>query len=59
MAHLSQLGYAVTMYVKQVLKCRMERSICWTDSSAALHWIGGPSAQYKQYVANRVNAIDN
>lgn len=47
------------MYVKQVLKCRIERNIWWTDSSAALHWIVGPSAQYKQYVANRVNEIDN
>ena len=59
MAHLSQLGYAVTMYLKQVLKCRIERTICWTDSSAALHWIGGPSARYKQDAANQLNEINN
>lgn len=32
-------------YVKQVLKYIIQRTICWTDSSAALHWVRGPSGQ--------------
>ena len=46
-------------YVKQALKYRIQREVCWKDSSATLHWIRGPSGQYKQYVANRVNEINS
>ena len=29
----------------------------WTDSSIALHWIKSASKQYKTYIANRVQLI--
>ena len=31
-------------------------SFCWSDSTVALHWIGG-EGNYKQFVQNRVNKI--
>lgn len=46
-------------YVKQVLKYRIQRTICWTDSSAALHWNRGIVGHYKQCVANRANEVNN
>ena len=57
--YIYMLRTRLCSYVKQVLKCRIQRTSCWTDGSAALHWIRGPSGQYKEYVAtNRVNAIN-
>ena len=44
-------------YVEQVLKYRIQGTICSTESSAALHWNRGLPGQCKQYVANRANEV--
>lgn len=46
-------------YVKKQLDCAIDRTVCWTDNSATLHWIRGCASQWKPFVANRVIEIQS
>ncbi|XP_063979920.1 uncharacterized protein LOC135163945 [Diachasmimorpha longicaudata] len=43
--------------VKRAIKLPIFKTIFWTDSMVALHWISSPPHQLKTFVANRVSAI--
>lgn len=46
-------------YVQEAPIQKPGRIVGWTYSTTVLHWIQGPSGQYKQYVANLVNEIQD
>ena len=51
------LGAKMSNFIKNELKIANIKTFLWTDSSIALHWIKSTSKQYKTYIANRVQLI--
>eukprot|EP00112_Aurelia_sp_Birch-Aquarium-sp1_P003265 Seg1363.22 transcript_id=Seg1363.22/GoldUCD/mRNA.D3Y31 product="hypothetical protein" protein_id=Seg1363.22/GoldUCD/D3Y31 len=44
-------------FVLESLKVAVDRIVCWSDSLVALSWIRRPSRNWKLFVANRVQSI--
>ena len=44
-------------FVLESLKVTVDRIVCWSDSLVALSWIRRPSRNWKLFVANRVQSI--
>ena len=44
-------------FVLESLKVTVDRIVCWSDSLEALSWIQRPSRNWKLFVANRVQSI--
>lgn len=51
------LGSKLLKIVLNALGLKNADVYCWTDSSIALSWIRSSSSRYKQFVSNRVQAI--
>ena len=44
-------------FVLESLKVAVNRRVCWSDSLVALSWTRRPSRNWKLFVANRVQSI--
>lgn len=51
------LGARMCSYLKQAMSLSFSTVTLWTDSMIALHWVRGPAAQWKPFVANRVMEV--
>ena len=44
-------------FVFESLKVTVDRIVCWSDSLVAFNWIRRPSRNWKLFVANRVQSV--
>lgn len=51
------LGAKMSSFIKNEINIPEIKTYLWTDSSITLHWIKSKSKQYKTYIANRVQQI--
>lgn len=51
------LGSLLLQSVCDALKCKVQDTICWTDSKIVLAWINHDKNDLKQFVGNRVQII--
>lgn len=51
------LSARMCSYLKQAMSLSFSTVTLWTDSMIALHWVRGPAAQWRPFVANRVMEV--
>ena len=52
---LAELIKSVSRAIEREVK--VNRIICWTDSTIAYHWVTQPRKEWKQWIESRVNKI--
>ena len=51
------LAAKMSKFIKEEINLPQIKTYLWTDSTTVLHWIKSTSRQYKTYVANRVQLV--